>query len=166
MLVFHYSHCLVIYSVSPYKLLGTKSYGTWFSLNSNSNPLSSVFKPSQMELVWKPQTSPYNHANINSQSRRSRQIGILGNFSGFSKQVWTPNKFRSNLKVVLFLGFLIQILFQNWTCFKSRVVPYLSFYQHAKFGKLWSTRRVIFIIYKVGSVWKNRKSILNGLGHE
>jgi hypothetical protein len=86
-LLFHCSHCLVIYSVSPCKLLGTKIYGNWFSLNSNSNPLSSVFKPCQMELVWKPQTSPHNHANLNSQSGRPSRIGILRNLSDFSKQV-------------------------------------------------------------------------------
>jgi hypothetical protein len=36
----------------------------------------------------------------------------LGNLSDFSKQVWIPNKFKSNSKSVWLPGFLIQILFQ------------------------------------------------------
>jgi hypothetical protein len=86
-------------------------------LNSNSNTLLIIFKPSQGELVRELQISPYNHANLNSQSLRTSQIGIFGNFSDFSKQVSTPNKFRSNLKAVLLPGFLIQILFQILTYF-------------------------------------------------
>jgi hypothetical protein len=54
---------------------------------------------------------PYNHANLNSQYGRLRQIVILGNLPDLSKEVWTPNKLGSNLKEVLLAGFLIQILF-------------------------------------------------------
>jgi hypothetical protein len=81
-------------------------------LNSNSNTLLIIFKPSQGELVWELHISPYNHANLNSQYTSSRQIGILGNLSDFFKKVWTPNKFGSNLKEVFVPGFLIQILFR------------------------------------------------------
>jgi hypothetical protein len=47
-------------------------------LNSNLNFLFPfIFKPSQMELVWKLQVLPYNHANLNSHSGNSRQVRIL-----------------------------------------------------------------------------------------
>jgi hypothetical protein len=49
---------------------------------------------------------------------------------------------------------------------KRKVVPYLSFYQIANIGKFWSTRKVVFIIYKFGSFWKNKKSGLMGWAHE
>jgi hypothetical protein len=40
---------------------------------------------------------------------------------------------------------------------KRKVVPYLSIYLIAKLGKFWRTIRVVFIIYKLDSVWKNKK---------
>jgi hypothetical protein len=40
-----------------------------------------------MELVWKLQVFPYNHANLNSHSRIPRQARILGNLSVFCKHV-------------------------------------------------------------------------------
>jgi hypothetical protein len=57
------------------------------------------------------QILPYNHANINSQSRRASHIRILGNLPDFSKPISTPNKFGPNSKAVLLAGILIQILF-------------------------------------------------------
>jgi hypothetical protein len=38
-----------------------------------------------------------------------------------------------------------------------KVVPYLPFYEIAKFSKLCSTRRKVYIISKFGSVWKKEK---------
>jgi hypothetical protein len=38
-----------------------------------------------MELVWELRILPYNHVNLNSHSRRSRQIRILENLSDFFK---------------------------------------------------------------------------------
>jgi hypothetical protein len=64
-----------------------------------------------MELVWKLQIFLYIYASLNSYAGRSRQIGSLGNLPDFSKHVGAPNKFSSNLKVVLLPGILIQILF-------------------------------------------------------
>jgi hypothetical protein len=64
-----------------------------------------------MELIWKLQILPYNYANLNSYSRRLRQIRILGNLSEFSKHAGAPNKFSSNSKAVLLPEILIQILF-------------------------------------------------------
>jgi hypothetical protein len=49
-----------------------------------------------------------HHANINSYYGRARQIRILGNLSDFSKQVWIPNKFKSNSISVLILAFLMK----------------------------------------------------------
>jgi hypothetical protein len=46
-----------------------------------------IFKPSQMEVVWKMQILPYNYANLNSHSRRSRQVRILENLPDFSNLV-------------------------------------------------------------------------------
>jgi hypothetical protein len=63
------------------------------------------------EACMKLQILPYNHANLNSRSRMSRQIRILGNLSDFSKPGLAPNKFGSNLKAVFFPRILIQILF-------------------------------------------------------
>jgi hypothetical protein len=54
-------------------------------LHSNSNPLFIIFKPSQMEVIWKLQILAYNHANLNSHNERSRQIRILGNLLDFSQ---------------------------------------------------------------------------------
>jgi hypothetical protein len=65
----------------------------------------------QGKLVWKLQISACNHANLNSQSRRARQIRILRNLSDFFKPVWTPNKFGPNSKAVLIPGILVRILF-------------------------------------------------------
>jgi hypothetical protein len=65
-----------------------------------------------MEFVWKLQISPYNYANLNSYSGRSKQIKFLENLLDFSKQVWIPKKFGPNSKVDLLPGILIQILFQ------------------------------------------------------
>jgi uncharacterized integral membrane protein len=54
---------------------------------------------------------------------------ILGNLSDFSKQVWIPNKFKSISNLVLFSGFLIQILFliltlfQKESCSLSYILP-------------------------------------------
>jgi hypothetical protein len=45
---------------------------------------------------------------------------------------------------------------------KRKDVPCRSFHQIAKFGKFWSTRIVIFIIYKFCSVWENRKAFVSG----
>jgi hypothetical protein len=64
-----------------------------------------------MELVWKLQVFPYNHANINSHFKRSRQVIILGNLLDFSKHVWTSNKFSSKSKEILLPGTLIKMLF-------------------------------------------------------
>jgi hypothetical protein len=47
---------------------------------------------------------------------------------------------------------------------KRNVVPYLSLYQIAKFSKFWSNITMVFIIYKLGSVWKHKKIEFNGLG--
>jgi hypothetical protein len=63
-----------------------------------------------MELVWKLQVLPYNHANINSHSGRPRQLRLLGNLPESSKHVCTSNKFSSNSKAVWLPGILIQIL--------------------------------------------------------
>jgi hypothetical protein len=82
------------------------------SLNSNSNPFSLILKPSHQGRVWNLQILSCNHENLNSYSGRLRQIGIFGNLSDFSKPVWIPNKFELNSKIVLLLGFLIQILFR------------------------------------------------------
>jgi hypothetical protein len=41
--------------------------------------------------------------------------------------------------------------------FKIKVVPYLPFYYIAKFDKFWSNKMVVFIIYKLKSVWKIEK---------
>jgi hypothetical protein len=46
-----------------------------------------IFKPSQMEVVWKMQILPYNYANLNSHSGRSRQVRILENLPDFSNLV-------------------------------------------------------------------------------
>jgi hypothetical protein len=108
---FYCSHYLVIYNVSSCNF--QKSRGS--ELRSSSIQIQThfflFFKPSQMGLVWKLQNLPYNHTILNSQSERSRQIGILGNLSDFSKQVWTSNKLGPNSKAVLLSGFLIQIIF-------------------------------------------------------
>jgi hypothetical protein len=37
---------------------------------------------------------------------------------------------------------------------KRNVLPYHSFYEITKFGKFWITRRVVIMIYKLGSVLK------------
>jgi hypothetical protein len=50
------------------------------------NLFSFIFKPSQLELVWRLQILPYDHVNLNSHSIRSRQIRISRNLSDFSKQ--------------------------------------------------------------------------------
>jgi hypothetical protein len=77
------------------------------------------FKPSPMELVWKHKILPYNHANLNSHSRRSRQRRSLRNLPDFSNQVWTSNKFSSHSKAVLLPGILIQIMFGIGTCLQQ-----------------------------------------------
>jgi hypothetical protein len=79
-------------------------------VNSNLNPLFFIFKPSQMELVWKLQILTYNYGNLNSHSGSSIQISILGNLSDFYKHVCTPNKFSPNSKAIWILEFLVQIL--------------------------------------------------------
>jgi hypothetical protein len=115
----------------------------------------------QGQLVWKLQIFPYNHANLNLQSGRSRQIKILENLSNFSKPVWTPSKFGPNWKVILLPVFLIQILFQLRTYLQKKKFPYLLFYQITEFGTFQSNRRVVFVICKFGSVWKIEKPILS-----
>jgi hypothetical protein len=79
-------------------------------LNSKPNPLSFYFKPRPRELVWKLKIFPYNHANLNSHSGRSRQVRILENLPEFSKHVSASNKFSSNSKTFWLPGILIQIM--------------------------------------------------------
>jgi hypothetical protein len=112
---------------------------------------SFIFKPSQMEFVWKLQILPYSHAILNSHSGMSRQIRILGNLLDFSKPAWTSNKFGSNSKAVLHPGFLIPVFFRILTCFQKESCSLASFYEIANFCKFWGNRRVVFTIYKGGS---------------
>jgi hypothetical protein len=44
---FHCRHFLVLYSASSHEYLGIENNGTWFKLNSSSNPLSLFRKPCQ-----------------------------------------------------------------------------------------------------------------------
>jgi hypothetical protein len=84
---------------------------------------------------------PCNHASLISNSVTARQIRILGNLSDFFKQVWIPNKFKSNSKSILLPGFLIQLYFEFELDSKRKIVPHLLFYQHANSGKFWSNIR-------------------------
>jgi hypothetical protein len=93
-------------------------------------------------------------------------VRILGNFPDFSKQVWTSNKFSSNLKVVLLPGILIQFLFGIWTFSWNESC---SMYFILLDGNVWwilEYRKVVFIIYKFSSVGNNRKEMVIGLGPE
>jgi hypothetical protein len=107
----HCSHCIVIYSSSSCMYNDFVASGLGLVWIQVQIVLSYVFKPSQMELVWKMQILPYNYINLNSYSGRPRQIGILGNLSDFFKHVWISNKFSSNSEAVFLLGILIQIMF-------------------------------------------------------
>jgi hypothetical protein len=49
--------------------------------------ISLFFQTKSKEACIELQFLPYNHANLNSHSGRSRQIRILGNLSDFSKDV-------------------------------------------------------------------------------
>jgi hypothetical protein len=109
---FHCSHFSVIYSGSSCKLLRIKNNGTWLKFEFKFKPSLFYSQNKSRRTCKETLILSYNHANLNPYSRRARQIRILGNLSDFSKQVWIPNKFKSNSKSVWLPGFLIQILFQ------------------------------------------------------
>jgi hypothetical protein len=116
-----------------------------------------------MGLEWKLQVLPYNHANLNSHSGKQSNVRNLGNLQDFSKYVCTSNKISANSKVVLLSRILIQIWFGLLTGFQKESC-FLSFVLSD--CKVWSNRNVVLIIYKFGSVWKNRKSSLVGRAQE
>jgi hypothetical protein len=113
---------------------------------------SFIFNPSQMELVWKLQILPYNHANLNSYSGRPRWISIPWNLSDFSKQVWSPNKLAQIQKQFCFQEFYFKFSFRFELASKRKFVPYLPLYRIEKCGKFWSIIKMVFIIYKFSSV--------------
>jgi hypothetical protein len=73
-------------------------------------------------------------------------------FIRFCQTGLNPNKFGPNSKVVCFQEFEFTFCCEFELASKRRVVPYLSFHQSAMFGIFWSIKRVVFIIYKFGSV--------------
>jgi hypothetical protein len=115
-----------------------------------------------MELVWKLQILPYNYANLNSHSGRSRKIRILGNLPDLSKHFWTSNKFGPISKAVCFLDFEFKLCLGFQFSSKRKVVHNELLYTHEKFGKCWSSRRGHFVFYKRTAVWKIGKQILAG----
>jgi hypothetical protein len=128
-------------------------------------PFSFIFKPSQMEHVWKLQILPHNYTNLNSHSRRSRQVRILGNLQDFSN-VWTSNRFSANSQEVLLPEILIQILFGIWTFFQTKSCSLSFILSDSKVWLILERKKWGFIIYKFDSVWKNRKLGLTGWAHE
>jgi hypothetical protein len=51
-----------------------------------------------VELAWELEISPYNHANLNSHSGRSRQIRILGEFTRIFPNQIEPQQIRRKFK--------------------------------------------------------------------
>jgi hypothetical protein len=64
-----------------------------------------------MELVWKLYILPYNYADLNSHSERSRQVRILGNYQIF------PNMFEPPINLVQ-----IQKQFASWIFISNSVL--------------------------------------------
>jgi hypothetical protein len=82
---FHCSHFLVIYSGSTCKLLRIINNGTWLKFEFKFKPSLFYFQSKSRRTCMETLILPYNHANLNSCSRKARQIRILGNLSDFSK---------------------------------------------------------------------------------
>jgi hypothetical protein len=80
----------------------------------------------------------------------------------FSKQVWIPNKFKSSAKIVLLLGFLIQILFWIRTWFQKERSSLYSNLWACKICNFWRTGMVVFPIYNLVHFGEYKNRFISG----